>query len=74
MEFDEDGRAIESDPMTTAPTTPRQKMMGAIMLACTVAAVVVTLTVDGTWVFYGCAAFLVIVAIGLPLALRRGEG
>ena len=48
--------------------------MGAIMLACTVAAVVVTLTVDGTWVFYACAALLVLVAIVLPLALRRSAG
>ena len=51
----------------------RRKTIGGIMMACTLAAIAVTFTVEGKWVFYGCAAFLVVVALLLPLFWRRSR-
>ncbi len=41
------------------------------MLVCTLAAIAVTFTVEGKWVFYICVAFLIAVAIVVPLAFGR---
>jgi len=49
----------------------RRKKIGGVMLVCTLAAIAVTFTVEGKWVFYACAGFLVVVAIVLPLAMGR---
>jgi hypothetical protein len=59
--------------MTRDKDTRRRKTIGTILLVCTLAAVIVTLTVEGRWVFIGCAAFLVAVAIALPLVLPRAR-
>lgn len=49
----------------------RRKKIGGVMLVCTLAAIAVTFTVEGKWVFYACAAFLVAVAFVVPLAFGR---
>jgi hypothetical protein len=49
----------------------RRKKIGGVMLFSTLAAIAVTFTVQGKWVFYACAAFLVVVAIVLPLVFGR---
>jgi hypothetical protein len=41
------------------------------MMVCTLAAIAVTFTVQGKWVFYASAAFLVAVALVLPLVFAR---
>jgi hypothetical protein len=51
----------------------RRKKIGGVMLVCTLAAIAVTFTVEGKWVFYACALFLVVVAIMLPLTIGRRE-
>jgi bacteriorhodopsin len=51
----------------------RRKTIGGIMLVCTLAAIAVTWTVEGKWVFVGCAAFLVVVAITVPLMIPRAK-
>jgi hypothetical protein len=59
--------------MTPRPDTRRRKWIGTLMLICTFAAVYVTWTVEGTWVFIGCAVFLVAVAILLPRLIPRAS-
>jgi hypothetical protein len=49
----------------------RRKKIGGVMLVCTLAAIAVTFTVEGKWVFYICVAFLIAVAIVVPLAFGR---
>jgi hypothetical protein len=49
----------------------RRKKIGGAMLVCTLAAIAVTFTVEGKWVFYACVAFLVAVAFVVPLVFGR---
>jgi hypothetical protein len=55
--------------MTPEADARRRKKIGGVMLICTLAAIAVTFTVEGKWVFYVCAAFLIVVALVVPLAV-----